>query len=781
MRAVRHVRVGVVLGALFFLGASAGAHALPPSTPDQTAFATDGAVRAIARAGGLTYIGGDFTSLRAPTGPFARVSPTSGKRFLVSPVVTGGEVRASAPDGAGGVFIGGEFNKVGGVTRNRLAHVLADGSVDPAWNPNPNGAVFALAVSGSEVFVGGDFTSIGGLERPKLAKLSATSGNAFSGFDAQGSIRVSTIAVSGSELYVGGSFNGPDSIGGEDRNYIAKLSATTGNAFTGWNPDASNIVNSIVVSGGDVYAGGFFSGDDSIGGEHRDYIAKLSATTGNAFTGWNPDASNIVNSIVVSGGDVYAGGFFSGDDSIGGEHRDYIAKLSATTGNAFTGWNPDSDFTVITLALAGSALYVGGEFNNIGGLTRNHLAKLSTTSGDAFSAWNPDPDQGVTSLAVSGPEVFVGGNFTIAGGALMRHVAKLSGSSGDAFLSFDVHASASVDTITPSGPNLFIGGEFEWINPVVRHRIAALDENGVPTPFNPMANDDVLSLAVSGGDVYAGGAFTQVGGLARNRIAKLSAASGSAFSGWNPNANERVLALAVSGDELFAGGVFNGTNSIGGQSRDFIAKLSTASGNAFSQWNPDAENTVRKLVVDGNDVYAGGSFLNSIGGLNRDFIAKLSAASGNGFTGFDAGIVNGFVDALALSGSTLYTGGGFDTIGGQSRSKIASLFTGSGNAFSGFDPDAQNTGNPAQNLVTALAVSGDEVYAGGGFTEIGGLPRNRIAALFAGSGNAFSSFNPDANGFVRALAATPSQLFVGGEFTMIGDQSREGFAQFSAP
>ena len=67
---------------------------------------------------------------------------------------------------------------VGGLERNRLAHVLADGTVDPDWNPSADGFVASLAVSGSSVYVGGAFNSVGGLARIKIAELDATTGNA---------------------------------------------------------------------------------------------------------------------------------------------------------------------------------------------------------------------------------------------------------------------------------------------------------------------------------------------------------------------------------------------------------------------------------------------------------------------------------------------------------------------------------------------------------------------------------------------------------------------------
>jgi hypothetical protein len=50
---------------------------------------------------------------------------------------------------------------VGGVARSNIAHILSNDTVDLSWDPEANGAVFALAVSGSTVYTGGQFTSTG--------------------------------------------------------------------------------------------------------------------------------------------------------------------------------------------------------------------------------------------------------------------------------------------------------------------------------------------------------------------------------------------------------------------------------------------------------------------------------------------------------------------------------------------------------------------------------------------------------------------------------------------
>src|SRR5919198_6638146 len=119
------------------------------NTPART-FVTNGPVYAIAPTADAVYIGGDFTEVGPRTGPAVGIDASTG-RSLGFPEVAGSQqvVNAVAPDGSGGFYIGGGFARVGGVPIRNLAHVLADGSLDTSFAPNPSGAVRALAVAGS--------------------------------------------------------------------------------------------------------------------------------------------------------------------------------------------------------------------------------------------------------------------------------------------------------------------------------------------------------------------------------------------------------------------------------------------------------------------------------------------------------------------------------------------------------------------------------------------------------------------------------------------------------
>ena len=192
------------------------------------------------------------------------------------------------PDGK--ILIGGTFTTLspnGGaaVTRNRIARLNADGTLDTAFNPNANGDVYSIAVQADgKILAGGTFTTIGGATRNRIARLDATTGVADS-LNPNASNTIFSIAVQADgKILAGGIFT---TIGGQTRNRIARLDATTGLADS-FNPNADGAVDTIAVqAGGKILAGGDFL---VIGGATRNRIARLDATTGLADS-FNPNAN----------------------------------------------------------------------------------------------------------------------------------------------------------------------------------------------------------------------------------------------------------------------------------------------------------------------------------------------------------------------------------------------------------------------------------------------------------------------------------------------------------
>lgn len=96
------------------------------------------------------------------------------------------------------------------------------------------------------------------------------------------------------------------------------------------------------------------------------------------------DNNKNIYCLSLNGNTLYAGGNFT---TIAGQPRSRIAAFDITTGN-LTGWDPNASNTVNSFAFNGNQVYVGGQFLTIGGQTRNNLAALDETTGNA-SGWNP--------------------------------------------------------------------------------------------------------------------------------------------------------------------------------------------------------------------------------------------------------------------------------------------------------------------------------------------------------------------------------------------------------
>lgn len=277
-----------------------------------------------------------------------------------------GNIRAIVVQPDGKILIGGEFTTLspnGGpaVARNYIARLNPDGTLDTAFDPNANTFVRSIAVQpDGKILVGGDFSVIG--SQTHLARLDGTTGLADS-FNPNGNNSVASIVLQpDGKILVGGYFT---NIGGQTRNYLARLDAVTG-AADAFDPNANGSVRSIALQAdGMILVGGDFAGANSIGGQARNYIARLDATTGLADS-FDPNANNYVMSVVVQpDGKVLVGGFFNdsfGAVTIGGQKRNYIARLDATTGMADS-FNPNANGFVGSIALqADGKILVGGHF-----------------------------------------------------------------------------------------------------------------------------------------------------------------------------------------------------------------------------------------------------------------------------------------------------------------------------------------------------------------------------------------------------------------------------------
>lgn len=597
------------------------------------------------------------------------------------PSIGSGDVAALIDDGRGGWYVGGQFDRIGGVACANLAHVTAALTVDRGFCPRPDRPVYALARSGSTLCVGGMFTRIGGERRSWLAAIDATSGRVSSWKPVLDG-PVDDMAVRNQTVYVLGEFSAVD---GKPRFSLAAIDARTG-GVTAWNPHSPEgshgqpVVDTIAATPNAIFVGGFF---DHMGGKRIVGLAALDPTTGKA-TAFAPAGNpSTVEALAVAGGRLYAGGFAH----TGG----YLAAYDAATGKSVQ-WKPHADTGGIdALAVGGSRVYAGGA----------QLQAFDARTG-ARVAWSPPtPNQRVGALAFSGRTVAAGGQFTGAGGVTRDGLAAIDTTTGEPTgwyprLSTDGGPQAAVNAIAVSGSTVYIGGDFTHVDGKARTKVAAVDAGtGKVTSWAPqITSDQVLAIALAGQNVYFGGFDVASSYDTAGKLRWNSPPGGISAS---------VNAIAVAGNTVYLGGSFD---VIGGANRHALVAVDARNG-ATTSWNPhvsesDGDEEVSALALSGSTLFVGGSF-DSAGGAKRKLLASFDTSSGKLNTWAPRQSVMIDVFALAATPNAVYAGGdggavAFDPKTGATLPWHPAVSSG-GTFFS-------------EPYVHALAVAGSTVYVG---------------------------------------------------------------------
>jgi len=684
-----------------------------------------------------------------------------------------------------------------------------------------DGPVYSILETNGVVYLGGDFSAISP-NQSRTALLDTGTGLAVPTFPFVEGVVLAAVPDGEGGWYLGGRFS---AVADDTRLNLARLRPD----FTvdpSWNPGADDAVHALAVDGGIVFAGGEFS---TIGGRARSRIAAIDASNG-IVTDWDPnvccDASPEVRSrvmaLVARDGRVYAGGSFA---FVNGQFRNNLALLNGASGEALpwpeNAFNPDSFVT--TLVLDSDLLYVGGRFQFMGNTSRANLAAVNALSG-AANSWNPGANGDVQALVVSGDSVFAGGNFTAIAGQTRAHLAAIDVSTGLA-REWDPSADGAVFRLAMSGTVVYAGGDFATVGGAARPGLAALNATlGTATYWNPaVASQPVQCLTINGSQLLASGRAVR-GAKTRNGLAALDARTGRILD-WNPNAEGAVFALAFADNTVYAGGDFLtvggaprtrvvainaidgsllqwGTASSGPNGRVealavttdtvYVAGGFTAVGTTFSPgiaavnrltggavpWRPIANRPVRAVMAFENAVYAVGSF-SSIGTQPRNCFASLDTVTAGALewnpNALGAGVTGW---TIARSGNLIYAGGSFTDIGGQARLHLAALDLATGQATD-WNPGLSSL----NDSVRRVSVAGDAVYVAGTFSFIGGQPRRDLAALDTVTGEALG-WNPDpasrSGGLaVSVVEASGGAVYIGGSFDSLGGRRHPYFAAFA--
>lgn len=318
---------------------------------------------------------------------------TSFKAYIMN-----GEVRSILVMPDSKIFIGGTFTTVRqnktadenntNTTRNRLALLNTDGSLDTSLNPDANGDVRVMVTqSDGKIMVGGSFTAISGATRTRLARLNSNGvlDTSFVSPDIRNNeVRAIVPEEDGgvvNSYVIGGSFTSVR--GDNNRNRLARITANGASALA-FNPDANNVVYDIIrLSSGKLLVGGAFTAFSG-GNVARTRLARLN-TDGSVDEAFAQEVDNEVRDMhLQSDGSVLLAGLFT---SVGGINRNSAARL-LTNDEVDVSFNPDPDFEVRSMTtLADDKIVIGGLFTQVGGLGHQMVGRLQA-SGAADSGFN---------------------------------------------------------------------------------------------------------------------------------------------------------------------------------------------------------------------------------------------------------------------------------------------------------------------------------------------------------------------------------------------------------
>lgn len=644
---------------------------------------------------GKIVICGDFTTVNGTARRrIARLNSDGTLDFTFLATDTGANllINAAALQPDGKIVIGGNFTLINGITRNRIARLNSDGTLDTSFlaaGSGINGEVFSLALqTDGKTVIGGFFTSVNGAARNGIARLNSDGTHDASFLAAGAGVNNSVFAIAiqaDGRIVIGGLFT---NVNGTERNGAARLNPD-GNldmSFLAGGSGANAPLYAVALqSDGRMIIGGAFT---NFSGATRNGVARLN-TNGSvdaSFLASGSGVNNIVRSAAIhSDGKVLIGGAFT---TVNDVVRAGIARLD-NTGTldlplAGVGRN---DVAVLAIQSDGKIL-IGGSFVNFSGTTRNRIARLNIdgTLDTTFLASGSGANGDVSALAIqSDGKIVIGGSFTSVNGTARNRLARLNsdGTLDTAFLASGSGADSSVKKIViQADGRILVGGSFTNINGTTRNSIARLNSDGtLDSGFlssGTGATGSVLTLAVqSDGKVLIGGDFTNFNGTLRNRVARLNSDGtlDTAFLSTGIGANGQVLALALQSDgKVLIGGVFSAVNNA---IRNRFARLNT-DGTVDSAFLPGAagpNNSVRAIAVqsDGKILIAGdfGSYNN----IYRGSIARVKADSSldETFINFNSG-ANGRVNALALqTDGKVIVGGSFSTVNDAVRGGVARL------------------------------------------------------------------------------------------------------------
>lgn len=572
-------------------------------------------------------------------------------------------VRTLVAQASGEILFGGDFTSVSGTTRNRIARITPDLSLEAGFNPNASASVNALALqTDGKILAGGTFTSIGGATRNNVARL--YNGDASNLLYAISASLIRWARAGTNEATQRVTFEIDTGSG------YGPLAGAVSQISTGW-----QIIPSTPLSGvtNNVRATAF-SSDSHSSGTHQ-AIASIPIV---------PEIEVIIDTeTMISGGStvtfptLQVGAFFDRSVTISNIG---LAPLRLTSAVTIDGqWELVSQpFTAPFTTIAPQAsvsfdirfrptnegdklgtLSIFSNDSNEDEFTVNLSGKATTGPGGQDLTWQPGANDQVRALAKSSDNnVWLGGTFTTVKKLIRPRLARVDTPLADANgIVKEILVQAQLANILPAGTinciaqlpdgTALVGGQFApnklfWVGfssrgeVILKTSFAIVDSITYPTIktfVNCMAVEKDGSVLVGGwfGGIKIG-MYTGIGTLVR-----ISFSSGVAYMDKNFSAGflDReiyAIALQTNGKIVLCTGPTTGQGGPSGVFRiDSTGKLDADFSSSAKGMRRVALDSQERIIVSGSPAYFGAtpafgvSRLSPTGTLDNTFALIPSA------------------------------------------------------------------------------------------------------------------------------------------------------------
>lgn len=641
---------------------------------------------------GRILVGGSFTMFDGKnTGGLVRLNPDGSYDSSFSTIVgvATGAIYDIALQLDGKIVIVGSFLKYNGITVNRIARLLTNGTLD---NSFITGLGFSHAtrsvkpLADGKIIIGGDFTSFNGITSNRIVKLNIN-GTVDTGFFIGTAFNddVNDIQIQNDgKIVIGGNFT---KFNEAEANRIIRLNpdGTRDNLFSSGSGFSKEGVKTIKIdNAGNIMAGGSFIGFYNDFNVNRVAFLNPDGTLKTEFDiGNGPSGASVFALETDAEGSWFIGGSFSAFDGL---NQGKLAKVSSEGEHdiAYLAAGVGFDNSVLSiLPLENKKIIVVGSFKKFNGAAANRITCLQEdgSSDSEFNKSKSGADNIVKSAVIQNDgKIILTGNFVKYNDVQVNRIVRIlpDGSLDDTFLiSKGFNSQVNAIQLQTDG-RLIAAGKFASYNGMAAGKIVRLLSDGSrDSSFNTGigADGDIeIILIQPDGKILVGGRFDYFNGLPYGKLVRLNL-DGSIDTSFNIGFgfDKNVFALAIQNDgKILVGGSFVNYNK---KAQKRIVRLNTDGSfdSTFDSGMGFSKGDVRTILVQpDNKIIIGGTFS---GTYNSNSSLRLIRVldNGNYDNTFSAPLNNKLFSMCVGADSKLLIGGNFNSVSGISKHRIARL------------------------------------------------------------------------------------------------------------